>query len=79
MQEEESLVRLLRAASHLGAHVAYEEEAHGGDGHDDLGDPERHVPAVLFGDGAEGKPRHESPHCHKKRACFSRVYASVSK
>lgn len=65
--QEDTLVHFLCDPSHFGAHVAYKEEANGGDSHYHLGYPESHVPAVLFGNSAEGKPRHKSPHCDKRK------------
>lgn len=59
--QEGTLVRFLCDPSHFSAHVTHQEEANGGGGHDHLGYPESHVPAVLLGDSAEGKPRHEGP------------------
>lgn len=64
-RQEATLVHFLCDPSHLGAHVAYEEEANGGAGHYDLSNPESRVPAVLFGNSAEGKSCHESPHWNK--------------
>lgn len=65
--QEDTLVHFLCDASHFGSHVAYEEEANGGRGHYHLGYPEGHVPAVMFGNSAEGKPRHERPHCNRTK------------
>lgn len=58
--QDDALVRFLCKPSHLGAHVAQKEEADGGNRHDDLSNPEGRVPAVLLGNGAEGKARHKS-------------------
>lgn len=64
-----TLVHFLCDPSHFGAHVTYKEESDGGDAHYHLSYPERHVPAVLLGNSAEGQPCHESSHCNKKKAC----------
>lgn len=64
--QENTSVHFLSNASHFCAYVAYKEEANGGGGHDHLSYPESHVPAMLFGNGAEWKPRRKSPHCNEK-------------
>ena len=64
--QEDTLVNFLVDPSHFGAHVAYQEEANGGDAHCHFSYPESHVPAVSFGNGAEGKTCHKSPHCNTR-------------
>lgn len=73
--QEDALVHFLCDPSHFGAHVTYEEEANGAGAHYDLGYPESHVPAVLFGDGAEGETCHKSPNCNKNN-CFLVMWKS---
>lgn len=68
--QEDALVHFLCNPSHFGAHVTYEEEANGAGAHYDLGYPESRVPAVLFGDGAEGETCHKSPNCNKSNCFF---------
>lgn len=63
--QEDILVHFLVDPSHFGAHVACQEEANGGDAHCHFSYPESHVPAVVFGNGAEGKTCHKSAHCNK--------------
>lgn len=68
------LVSFLCNPSHFGAHVAYKEEPDSCDGHYHLSHPERHVPAVSFGNSAEGKPCHESPHCNTRKMDYCQCW-----
>lgn len=63
--QRDTLVHFFCNPAHFGAHVANQEEAKSGGGHDDFSNPESHVPTVLFGNGAKGKARHESSNCNK--------------
>lgn len=75
-----TLVHFLGDPSHLGAHVTYEEEADCCDGHYHLSHPESHVPAVFFGNSAEGKPCHESPHWNtRKMDCCQCFYITLGR